>query len=46
MGESAQGLLREKGIEVVLGAPMDAPEVLANQYLSGTLITGNNVCDH
>jgi ATP-binding protein involved in chromosome partitioning len=46
MGESAQRLLREKGIEVVLGAPMDAPEVLANQYLSGTLVTGNNVCDH
>jgi ATP-binding protein involved in chromosome partitioning len=46
MGENAQRLLREKGIEVVLGAPMDAPEVLANQYLSGTLVIGNNVCDH
>jgi Mrp family chromosome partitioning ATPase/predicted Fe-Mo cluster-binding NifX family protein len=46
MGESAQGLLRQNGIEVILGAPMDAPEVLANQYLSGTLITGSNVCDH
>ena len=46
MGESAQGLLRQNGIEVVLGAPMDAPEVLVNQYLSQTLVTGNNVCDH
>ncbi len=46
MGESAQGLLRQNGIEVIIGAPMDAPEVLANQYLSGTLITGSNVCDH
>ncbi len=46
MGESAQGLFRENGIEIILGAPMDAPEVLANQYLTGTLITGGNVCDH
>lgn len=46
MGEMAQGLLREKGIEVIIGAPMDAPESLANQYLSNTLISGANVCDH
>ncbi|TET89902.1 MAG: chromosome partitioning protein ParA, partial [Desulfobacteraceae bacterium] len=30
MGESAQQLLREKGIEVIIGAPMDSPESLAN----------------
>jgi len=46
MGESAQQLLRERGIEVIIGAPMDSPESLANQYLSNTLITGDNVCDH
>jgi len=46
MGERAQGLLREKGIEVIIGAPMDAPESLANQYLSNTLVSGANVCDH
>ena len=46
MGEMAQGLLREKGIEVIIGAPMDAPESLANQYLSDTLVSGANVCDH
>jgi len=46
MGESAQQLLRERGIEVIIGAPMDSPESLANQYLSNTLITGENVCDH
>jgi len=46
MGESAQQLLREKGIEVIIGAPMDSPESLANQYLSNTLVTGANVCDH
>jgi len=46
MGERAQGLLREKGIEVIIGAPMDSPESLANQYLSNSLISGDNVCDH
>jgi len=46
MGERAQGLLREKGIEVVIGAPMDSPESLANQYLSNSLVSGVNVCDH
>lgn len=46
MGESAQQLLREKGIEVIIGAPMDSPESLANQYLSNNLVAGANVCDH
>ena len=46
MGERAQELLREKGIEVIIGATMDSPESLANQYLSNTLVTGANVCDH
>lgn len=46
MGEQAQGLLRQNGIEVILGAPMDPPESLANQYLSKTLVEGNNLCTH
>jgi len=46
MGDMAQQLLREKGIEVIIGAPMDLPESLANQYLSDTLVAGANVCDH
>ena len=46
MGERAQELLRERGIEVIIGAPMDPPESLANQYLSNTLVSGANVCDH
>jgi len=46
MGERAQDLLREKGIEVVIGAPMDSPESLANQYLAKTLVAGANICDH
>ena len=46
MGERAQQLLREKGIEVIIGAPMESPESLANQYLSDTLAAGANICDH
>ncbi len=46
MGERAQQLLKENGIDVIIGAPMDSPESLTNQYLSGTLVTGANVCDH
>ena len=46
IGERAQQLIRENGIEVIIGAPMDPPESLVNQYLTGTLITGDNVCDH
>jgi ATP-binding protein involved in chromosome partitioning len=46
MGARAQGLFQENGIEVVVGAPMDAPEVLVNQYLTGNLVTGSNICDH
>jgi ATP-binding protein involved in chromosome partitioning len=46
MGEKAQQLLEKNGIEVIIGAPMDTPESLTNQYLSGALVTGANVCDH
>jgi ATP-binding protein involved in chromosome partitioning len=46
MGEKAQQLLEKNGIEVIIGAPMDTPESLTNQYISGALVTGANVCDH
>ncbi len=46
MGETAQQLLRQNGIEVILGAPLDSPESLANQYLTRTLVPGDNRCDH
>ena len=46
MGESAQNLLKQNGIEVIMGAPADSPESLANQYLSNTLVSGDNRCDH
>ena len=46
MGASAQDLFSKDGIKVITGAPMDPPESLVNQYLSDTLVTGENVCDH
>ena len=46
MGTRAQSLFEENGVHVIIGAPMDAPEVLVNQHLSGNLITGANICDH
>jgi predicted Fe-Mo cluster-binding NifX family protein/predicted RNA-binding Zn-ribbon protein involved in translation (DUF1610 family) len=46
MGQRAQGLFTEQGIQVVVGAPAETPEKLAADYLSGTLQAGENVCDH
>ncbi len=46
MGASAQELFNQNNIKVILGAPMDSPESLVNQYLSDSLVTGDNVCDH
>jgi predicted Fe-Mo cluster-binding NifX family protein len=46
MGSRAQGLFTQNGIRVVTGAPQDTPEALVNQYLSDSLVTGANVCDH
>jgi predicted Fe-Mo cluster-binding NifX family protein len=46
MGQRAQGLFAQNGIEVVVGAPGGDPADVAAAYLSGTLETGENVCDH
>jgi len=46
MGSRAQQLFTENGIKVVTGAPADTPESLVRQYLSDSLVTGGNVCDH
>ena len=46
MGGRAQGLFAENRIQVVIGAPSEAPEALAAAYLAGTLKSGANVCDH
>jgi len=46
MGRRAQALFAESGIEVVVGAPQEAPERLAADYMAGTLAAGENLCDH
>ena len=46
MGSRAQGLFGENGIKVLTGAPSLTPEELVQQYLAGSLATGENVCDH
>lgn len=46
MGSRAQALFAENGIKVTVGAPSETPETLIAAYLTGTLQTGANVCDH
>jgi ATP-binding protein involved in chromosome partitioning len=46
MGQRALSLFNQRGIKVITGAPNLAPEVLVENYLSGSLLTGANVCDH
>jgi len=46
MGKRAQGLFTEQNIEVVVGAPAEEPETIVEDYLAGTLKTGDNICDH
>jgi ATP-binding protein involved in chromosome partitioning len=46
MGSRAQGLFAENGIQVVVGATAETPELLTAAFLAGTLKTGTNVCDH
>jgi ATP-binding protein involved in chromosome partitioning len=46
MGSRAQQLFTEKGITVITGAPVAQPEAIVQEYRSGALITGDNVCDH
>jgi predicted Fe-Mo cluster-binding NifX family protein len=46
IGSRAQSLFTQHGIDVLVGAPMDEPGAIVEQYLAGTLQTGGNVCDH
>lgn len=46
MGSRAQQLFNDNGIQVVIGAPAEAPEVLVKHYLEDALQTGANLCDH
>jgi ATP-binding protein involved in chromosome partitioning len=46
MGQKALSLFGENSIKVITGAPSLTPEELIHQYLSNTLVAGENVCDH
>ncbi len=46
MGQRAQQLFADSGIEVVVGASAADPEVLARAFLVNRLEVGENVCDH
>jgi ATP-binding protein involved in chromosome partitioning len=46
MGQRAQQLFAQSGIDVIVGAADDDPQELARQYLAGQLKTGQNICDH
>jgi len=46
MGQRAQDLFAGHGIEVLVGAPAAAPEELATAFLGGSLLQGENACDH
>lgn len=46
MGARALSLFSQNGIQVLTGAPNLPPETLVEQYLSQSLSTGPNVCDH
>ena len=46
MGQRAQDLFTQHGIDVVVGAPSDVPEKLVTDFLNGILVSGENVCDH
>jgi predicted Fe-Mo cluster-binding NifX family protein len=46
MGQRAQQIFAQHGVQVLVGAPAEAPEVVVQAYLDGNLQTGDNVCDH
>ncbi|SDK33545.1 Chromosome partitioning ATPase, Mrp family, contains Fe-S cluster [Maridesulfovibrio ferrireducens] len=46
MGAKAQSLFTDAGVRVVVGAPAESPENVVASYLAGTLVTGQNTCDH
>ncbi len=46
MGQRAQQLFADNGIEVLCGAPAAEPETLVRDYLAGRLELGANACDH
>jgi predicted Fe-Mo cluster-binding NifX family protein len=46
MGQKAQQLFSQNGIEVVIGISEGKPEELVKHYLDEKLRPGENLCDH
>jgi len=46
MGSRAQALFQQSHIQVVIGASGDDPEKVVLGHIRGTLVTGDNICDH
>jgi predicted Fe-Mo cluster-binding NifX family protein len=46
MGQRAQMLFGEAHIDVVVGAPAQEPSKLIADLCNGTLVSGENACDH
>ena len=46
MGQRAQQLFEQGGVSVLVGAPSESPEEIVEAYLNGTLVAGENICDH
>ncbi len=46
IGQRARQLFAQNNIEVIVGIQGGSPEELVMQYLSNTIISGNNPCDH
>jgi predicted Fe-Mo cluster-binding NifX family protein len=46
MGMRAQQLFAQNDIRVVYGAPSLPPEEVIRAHLEGSLVTGDNLCDH
>jgi predicted Fe-Mo cluster-binding NifX family protein len=39
-------IFNSNGVNVFIGAPIDTPENLVNNFVNGTLKTNENLCDH
>ena len=46
MGSRAQGLFQQNRIRVIVGAAAENPEKVVLDYLQGSLVVGDNACDH
>jgi len=46
MGQRAQQIFAQQGVTVLVGAPVGTPEQIVQAYLSDSLQTGKNACDH